>query len=106
MLDVALAEEKLELSAFYEVQRSSTAVGLVAAGVGIAVVPRLAWQVGSYPRLRMLALTSPTVTRTFSLLTRRGAELSPSAQTLYEMILRRTKLYTAERRTTRTEART
>jgi DNA-binding transcriptional LysR family regulator len=106
LLDVALAEEKLELSAFYEVQRSSTAVGLVAEGVGIAVVPRLAWQVGSYPRLRMLALTSPTVTRTFSLLTRRGAELSPPARTLYAMILRQTKVSTAERRTTRTAART
>ena len=49
LLDHALAESQLELSAFYEVQRSSTAVGLVAAGAGIAVAPRLAWQAGSYP---------------------------------------------------------
>jgi len=88
LLDLALAEEKLELPAFYEVQRSSTAVGLVAQGVGIAVVPRLAWQTGSYPGLRMVTLTSPTVTRTFSLLTRKGAELSPAARTLHSMILR------------------
>ena len=92
LLDVALAEEKLELSAFYEVQRSSTAVGLVAAGVGSAVVPRLAWQAGSYPGLHMIALTSPTVTRTFSLLTRKGAELSPAARTLHAMILRQTRV--------------
>jgi DNA-binding transcriptional LysR family regulator len=88
LLDLALADAKVELSAFYEVQRSSTAVGLVAAGVGIAVVPRLAWQTGSYPNLRMIALTSPTVNRTFSLLTRKGVELSPAARTLYAMILR------------------
>jgi DNA-binding transcriptional LysR family regulator len=88
LLEMALAEQKLELAAFYEVQRSSTAVGLVAEGLGIAVVPRLAWQTGSYPGLRMVALTSPTVTRTFSLLTRKGAELSPAARTLHAMILR------------------
>ena len=88
LLDLALADQQLELSAFYEVQRSSTAVGLVAEGVGIAVVPRLAWQKGAYPSLRMIPLTSPIVTRTFSLLTRKGAELSPAARTLYAMILR------------------
>jgi len=88
LLEMALAEQKLALSAFYEVQRSSTAVGLAAEGLGIAVVPRLAWQTGSYPGLRMIALTTPTVTRTFSLLTRKGAELSPAARTLHSMILR------------------
>ena len=92
LLELVLANEKLELSPFYEVQRSSTAVGLVAAGVGIAVVPRLAWQTGSYPRLRMVALLSPRITRTVSLLTRKGAELSPAARTLHAMILRQARV--------------
>ena len=61
---IALAESQLELSAFYEVQRSSTAVGLVAAGAGIAVAPRLAWQ-ASYPGLRVVTLHTPTVRRIF-----------------------------------------
>lgn len=88
LLDHALGEQGLRLSAFYEVQRSSTAVGLVAAGAGIAVVPRLAWQAGSYPGLRVVALHTPIVGRTFSLLSRKGAHLSPAAQALYDLILR------------------
>lgn len=88
LLDHALAESLLELSAFYEVQRSSTAVGLVAAGAGIAVAPRLAWQAGSYPGLRVVTLHTPTVRRTFSLLSRKGAVLSPAAQALHDLILK------------------
>ncbi|MBL8377830.1 MAG: LysR family transcriptional regulator [Burkholderiales bacterium] len=73
-------------SAHFEVQRSSTAVGLVAAGVACAVVPRLAMQAGAYANLRMLALTDPVVERSFVLITRRGAHLSPAAQSLADMI--------------------
>ena len=40
----------------YEVQRSSTAVGLVAAGVAAAIVPSLAVQPGAYPSLRVVPL--------------------------------------------------
>jgi DNA-binding transcriptional LysR family regulator len=88
LLDHALAELAPRLTAFYEVQRSSTAVGLVAAGAGIAVAPRLAWQAGSYPGLRVVSLHTPVVRRTFSLISRKGAHLSPAAQALHDLILR------------------
>ena len=52
-----------KLKSHYEVQRSSTAVGLVAAGVGAAVVPSLA------------------------LLLRKGRSLSPAAQALVDLIV-------------------
>ena len=88
VLDHALSEAALELKAYYEVQRSSTAVGLVAAGVGIAVVPRLAMQRGAYPNLRIIALADPVVSRKLALVARRNAHLSPAAQALYDMILK------------------
>ena len=88
VLDHALSEAALELKAYYEVQRSSTAVGLVAAGVGIAVVPRLAMQRGAYPNLRIIALADPVVSRKLALVVRRNAHLSPAAQALYDMILK------------------
>jgi len=88
LLDMALGEFNLALQSFYEVQRSSTAVGLTAEGVGVAVVPRLALQTGAYPRLRVIALTHPGVTRSFVLLSRKSAHLSPAAQALYDMIIR------------------
>jgi DNA-binding transcriptional LysR family regulator len=86
LLDAALAGEALRLQSFYEVQHSSTAVGMVAEGVAAAVVPELALQKGAYPRLRMVALTHPVVSRTLVLLSRRKAYLAPAAQALYDLI--------------------
>jgi DNA-binding transcriptional LysR family regulator len=86
LLDQALGTLSLKLQAFYEVQRSSTALGLVAEGVAVAVVPRLALQKGTYPRLRVIALRDPVVSRTLVLVSRKTAQLSPAAQALYDMI--------------------
>jgi DNA-binding transcriptional LysR family regulator len=89
LLDLAPGMGDLRLQSFYEVQRSSTAVGLVAEGVAAAVVPRLAMQKGAYPRLRIIALTDPVVSRTLGLVSRKTAHLSPAAQALYDLIRRR-----------------
>lgn len=86
LLDLALGNETLQLQSFYEVQRSSTAVGLVAAGVAAAVVPRLALQRGAYPGINVVALTNPVVSRNLVLVSRRKAQLSPASQALYDMI--------------------
>ncbi len=86
MLDGAVTEHGLGLRAFYEVQRSSTAVGMVAEGVAAAIVPRLALQSGSYPRVRVVELVEPVVSRTVVLVSRTGAQLSPAAQALYDLI--------------------
>jgi DNA-binding transcriptional LysR family regulator len=91
LLDSALAACGIALHAHYEVQRSSTALGLVAEGVAAAVVPRLAIQKGAYPRIRVIALTDPVVSRTLVLVARKGGHLSPAAQALYDLIRRRTR---------------
>lgn len=60
------------LHSFYEVQRSSMALGLVA-----AVVPRLAVQKSTYPMIRTIALIEPIepeVSRTLVLVTRKAAQ--------------------------------
>jgi DNA-binding transcriptional LysR family regulator len=86
LLDGALETSGLALRSFYEVQRSSTAVGLVAQGVGAAVVPALAVQKGAYPTVCTIELTQPVVSRTLVLVARKTAQLSPAAQALYDMI--------------------
>jgi DNA-binding transcriptional LysR family regulator len=86
LLDQALGSLDLKLQAFYEVQRSSTALGLVAEGVAAAVVPRLAMQKGTYPRLQVIALHEPVISRTLVLVSRKTAQLSPAAKALYDMI--------------------
>jgi DNA-binding transcriptional LysR family regulator len=88
VLDQALGASKVKLRLHYEVQRSSTALGLVAEGVAIAVVPRLAMQKGAYPRLRAVALIDPIVARSLVLLRRKSAHLSPAAHALYELVKR------------------
>jgi DNA-binding transcriptional LysR family regulator len=85
-LDLVLERHKLKLQAFYEVQRSSTAVGMVAKGVGVAVVPALAVQSDAYPGLRVIPLVEPVVSRTIVLLSRTRAQLTPAAQALYDLI--------------------
>jgi DNA-binding transcriptional LysR family regulator len=89
LLDAAIAREKLRLKASYEVQRSSTAVGLVAEGVGVAIVPELAMQKGAQPALRVVQLVAPVISRSLVLLTRRNAYLTPAAKALYELFLGR-----------------
>jgi DNA-binding transcriptional LysR family regulator len=92
VLDQALGSSKVKLQLFYEVQRSSTALGLVAEGVAIAVVPQLAVQKGAYPRLRAVSLVDPIVSRSLVLVTRKAAHLSPAARALHELIKRRAQL--------------
>ncbi len=83
----------------YEVQRSSTAVGMVAAGLGVAVVPSLAIQPGTYPSLRVVPLVQPVVERTFVLLRRKGSVLSPAAEALVKIVLKEARPVAARRRT-------
>ena len=90
VLDTALGPRSMELTVAYEVQRSATAVGLVAQGLGAAVVPRLSIPPGGFPKLRLIALTDPVVERNFVLLRRRGAVLSPPARALHDLILKGT----------------
>jgi DNA-binding transcriptional LysR family regulator len=85
LLDFALEKQDVKLRPFYEVQRSSTAVGLVAEGVGVAVVPGLAVQKGAYPRLSVIPLVDPVVSRTLVLVSRRQAYLTPAARALYDL---------------------
>ena len=89
VLELALSAERLRLRTYYEVQHSSTALGLVAEGVGAAVVPGLAVQREAYPRIRVIQLAEPVVARSLVLIAPRNAHLSPAARALYDMLVRR-----------------
>jgi DNA-binding transcriptional LysR family regulator len=89
VLNRALGHQALELQSFYEVQRSSTAIGMVAEGIAAAVIPRLAVQKGTYPRIRSIRLVNPVVRRTLVLVSRRSAIFSPAAEELYKLIRKR-----------------
>ncbi|HEX7650365.1 MAG TPA: LysR family transcriptional regulator [Noviherbaspirillum sp.] len=86
LLDNALATANARPSWRYEARHISTLVGMVEAGLGIAVVPRLSMPMGKHPTLVSIPLADPSVERTVGLIRRRGRELSPSARQLYQMI--------------------
>ena len=91
LLDAALGARNVQLESRYEVQHSSTALGLVAAGVGAAIVPSLAVPPDGHPRIRVVALADPVVSRSLVLVSRKASHLSPAAQALHDAILARAR---------------
>lgn len=85
LLDQALAGVPNRPQAIYEAQHVTTTLGLVEAGLGVAVVPSMAMPGPDHPLLVSLPLVDPIVTRKVGLIRRRGRPLSPAAQQLYDL---------------------
>lgn len=71
----------------HEVQHLSTLVGLLEAGLGVGIVPRMAMAGLAAHRLVARPLTAPVLARRLVLVERRGATLSPAAATLKAMLV-------------------
>ena len=72
LVDLALANASARPSWCFEAKHVSTLLGLVEAGLGVAVVPRLSMPQGEHATLAMVELVEPTVDRTVGLIRRRG----------------------------------
>jgi len=86
LLDLALGGTNIQLKSLFEVQRVTTALGLVAEGVGSAIIPWLSIPKDAYPTIRIVQLTRPLISRTLTLVTRKPPALSPAARALYDML--------------------
>ena len=87
-LDYQLAQRGIRLSGHYEVQHHATAINLVAAGVGCAVLPSSTFENGDRPHVVKIPLTGPVVKRRVTLLRRKPASLSPAAEAFHGLTLR------------------
>ena len=87
LLDGALKTSGVSLHSFYEVQRSSTALGLVAEALRRGRGAEARDPENAYPMIRTIELVEPAVSRTLVLVTRKRAQLSPAARALYDMIV-------------------
>ncbi len=85
-MDYQLAKRGIRLQGNYEVQHHATAMNLVAAGVGSAILPSSTFQEGDRPGVRKIPLTEPTVKRKVVLLRLRRGGLSPAAQAFQLML--------------------
>jgi DNA-binding transcriptional LysR family regulator len=80
LLDHHLRRHGIDLRGRFEVEHPSTAISLVAAGVGAAVLPSATLLSGTFPDVKRIALGHPLVLRTIVRFVRRSATLSPAAQ--------------------------
>ena len=95
MIDDVLNAERLSLNWQYEVQHVETAVSLVEAGLGLAVVPTTDVVLHRGKGVACIPMRSPKVSCTYGLVTRRGIPLSPPAAQLRELLLAELKGVTA-----------
>ncbi|MEM1430106.1 MAG: LysR family transcriptional regulator [Pseudomonadota bacterium] len=86
LIDEALARSRTEVSWAYEVLRTTTALDLVAEGVGLAPLPRTALDALRAPGVTYRAITSPDVSRPVGLLSRIGQTDGPAVQALKDAL--------------------
>ncbi|HBQ0418442.1 TPA: LysR family transcriptional regulator [Klebsiella aerogenes] len=87
LIDHALEELEWKPNWFYEVRHLSTSLGMVEAGLGVAVVPKLAMPLDEHPFLVSRPLIDPVIRRTLGPVQRRGNRLSTAAEKFKEMLL-------------------
>ncbi len=83
LLDDALAKAGRNPNYVFEVSHIATLLGMVEAGLGLAVVPRLALP-STHTSLVGVTLRDPAVARQLGLATRHGATLSAPSQVFYD----------------------
>lgn len=87
LIDEALESVAFKPDWFYEVRHLSTSLGMVEAGLGVAVVPNLAMPVNEHHILVSRPLVEPVIRRTLGLVQRRETALSPAAEKFREQLL-------------------
>ena len=88
LIDDAARASGISLNVKYEVHQPHTLVAFAAAGLGIAIVPRIAVPPDQSLHLRAVALSDPRIVREMSIITARGQQLSLMAGELAGQIVR------------------
>ncbi|GGF70727.1 DNA-binding transcriptional regulator, LysR family [Mameliella alba] len=71
----------------YDVRFSTTAIGMVAAGLGVSVLPENSMELTSAAGVCSVALSDPIITRDICVMQHKWRSLSPPAERLKEIIL-------------------
>jgi LysR family carnitine catabolism transcriptional activator len=88
IVERALEQARLAAHVAQEATYMTTAIGMVRAGLGIAVLPESALAGDAADGIRAVAITTPQLRREISILTSAGRSLSPAAQKLIEVLRR------------------
>jgi len=87
LVDECADKEGVRLTPQFEVSQVGTALGMVAAGSGIAFVPGYASKIVDTSRVAIRKLDHLVTSRPIALLYRRNRSLSPAAQTFRDFLL-------------------
>lgn len=96
LLDDAQHAAGVSLNIKYEVRQVQTQIAMAAAGLGAAIVPRIAVPAIPDPRLVAVPIVDPPLSREICIVTMRGQVLSPIATRLVAMLQRQLTTRTAE----------
>jgi DNA-binding transcriptional LysR family regulator len=88
MLDKAQKAAGIALNIKYEVQQVQTQIAMATAGLGAAILPRIAIPLKLDPRVRAVPIVDPPLVRELCVVTFRGQFLSPVATRFVEMLQR------------------
>jgi DNA-binding transcriptional LysR family regulator len=83
VIEATLTRTRTKVDIFLELAQPSSVLGMVEAGIGIAVVPQLAAPRHDDSLLATCRLTEPSISRTILLLRRRDRSLSPAAAAVW-----------------------
>jgi DNA-binding transcriptional LysR family regulator len=88
MLEKAQKAAGVTLNIKYEVQQVQTQIAMAAAGLGAAILPRIAIPSKPDPRVRAVPIVDPPLVRELCVVTLRGQFLPPVAARFIEMLQR------------------
>jgi DNA-binding transcriptional LysR family regulator len=88
LLEKAQKSSGVTLNVKYEVQQVQTQIAMAAAGLGAAILPRVAIPSKPDPRLRAVPIVDPPLVREMCVVTLRGQFLPPVATRFIEMLQR------------------
>lgn len=86
LLERALRRERLAVTIAYETNYMSTAISLVRAGLGIAVLPEFAAGGENSEEIRSVAIVKPLLSRRIEIIQRKDRSLSPAALKMANII--------------------
>jgi DNA-binding transcriptional LysR family regulator len=85
IVDHAVRRERLSVVVAHEATYMTTALGLAAAGLGIAILPEAA-RTSAPAALHMVSIRRPVLSRQLGLVMKTGRSLSPAAQQLVDIL--------------------
>ena len=86
LIEKTVAEQGLLLATNYQFTQTQTLITAAIAGLGTAILPKIAVPVDPHPDVQVLRITDPVMTRVLAIITLRGHVLSPAASRLAELV--------------------